>query len=166
MKVVALKKHWDGTMLNIIRTGLLLERARKRAASSKISSDDEQSKIRRTIIEGHVWFYARKNFQHLNFSKPWKSSLINDENLLAILSGGDVVAQELKQHYSCLTALYNIERVYLLTIENQDDRELSQEREVYPIVFSELLTYILEAKTSNDKLIVFRLADPVSRNSD
>jgi len=47
-----------------------LERARKRAASSKISSDDEQSKIRRTIIEGHVWFYARKKIQHLNFSKP------------------------------------------------------------------------------------------------
>jgi hypothetical protein len=32
-------------MLNIIRTGLLLERARKRAASSKISSDDEQSNM-------------------------------------------------------------------------------------------------------------------------
>ena len=77
-----------------------------------------------------------------------------------------MVAQELNHHYSCLTALYNMERVYLLTIENQDDRELSQEREVYPIVFSELLTYILEAKTSNDKPIVFRLADPVSRNSD
>ena len=59
MKVVALKKHWDGTMLNI-RTGLLLERARKRAASSKISSDDEQSKIRRTIIEGHVWFMRER----------------------------------------------------------------------------------------------------------
>jgi hypothetical protein len=47
-------------MLNIIRTGLLLERARKRAASSKISSDDEQSKIRRTIIDGHVWFMRER----------------------------------------------------------------------------------------------------------
>ena len=54
-----------------------LERARKRAASSKISSDDEQSKIRRTIIEGHVWFYARKKIQHLNFGNPLQSSLIN-----------------------------------------------------------------------------------------
>jgi len=83
---------------------------------------------------------------------------------LAVLSGGDVVAQELKYHYSCLTALYNKERAYLLTIENQDDSELSQEREVYPLVFSELLTYtcILETKTSSDKPIVFRLADLVS----
>ena len=71
---------------------------------------------------------------------------LNDGKLLAVLSGGDVVAQELKYHYSCLTALYNKERAYLLTIDNQDDSELSQEREVYPLVFSELLTYIVETK--------------------
>jgi hypothetical protein len=45
---------------------------------------------------------------------------------MAVLNGGDVVAQ---YHYFCLTALYNKERAYLLTIENQDDSELSQERE-------------------------------------
>ena len=87
---------------------------------------------------------------------------LNDEKLLAVLSGGDVIAQELKYHYSCLTALYNKERAYLLTIENQDDSELSHEREVYPLVFSELLTYILETKTSSDKPVVCRLADLVS----
>jgi hypothetical protein len=81
-----------------------------------------------------------------------------------MLSGGDVVAQELKYHYFCLTALYNKERAYLLTIENQDDSELSQEREVYPLVFSELLTYmyILGIKTSSDNPVVFFLADLVS----
>ena len=68
---------------------------------------------------------------------------LNDGKLLAMLSGGDVVAQELKYHYSCLTALYNKERAYLLTIDNQDDSELSQEREVYPLVFSEHPTYIV-----------------------
>ena len=87
---------------------------------------------------------------------------LNDGNILAVLNGGDVVAQELKHHYSCLTALYNIERVYLLTIENQDDSELSQEREVYPLVFSELLTYILGTKTSSDNPVVFRLTYIVS----
>ena len=81
---------------------------------------------------------------------------------MAVLSGGDVAAQELKNHYFCLTALYNKERAYLLTIENQDDSELSHEREVYPLVFSELLTYILETKTSSDKPVVCRLADLVS----
>ena len=58
--------------------------------------------------------------------------------------------------------LYNKERAYLLTIENQDDTELSQERKVYPDVFSELLTYILGTKTSSDNAVVFRLADQLS----
>jgi hypothetical protein len=58
----------------------------------------------------------------------------------------------------------NKEWAYLLTIENQDDSELSQEMEVYPLVFSELLTYIVETKTSSDNPVVFRLADLVSLN--
>ena len=84
---------------------------------------------------------------------------LNGGKILAVLNGGDVVAQ---YHYFCLTALYNKERAYLLTIENQDDSELSQEREVYPLVFSELLTCILETKTSSDQAVVFRIADLVS----
>jgi hypothetical protein len=62
---------------------------------------------------------------------------LNDRKILAVLNGGDVVAQ---YHYFCLTALYNKERAYLLTIENQDDIKLSREREVYAVVFSELFT--------------------------
>jgi hypothetical protein len=72
---------------------------------------------------------------------------LNDGKILAVLNGGDVVAQ---YHYFCLTALYNKERAYLLTIENLDDSELSQERGVYPLMFSALLTYILWTKTSSD----------------
>jgi hypothetical protein len=52
---------------------------------------------------------------------------------MAVLSGGDVVAQELKYHDFCLTALYIKDRAYILTIE----------REVYALVFSELFTHIL-----------------------
>ena len=48
----------------------MLERTRKTAASSNISSDDGKSKIRRTSIEGHMCFYVRKKIQHLNFGKP------------------------------------------------------------------------------------------------
>jgi hypothetical protein len=81
---------------------------------------------------------------------------LSDGKILAVLNGGDVVAQ---YHYFCLTALYNKERAYLLTIANQDDSELSQEREVYLLVFSELFTYILGTKTSSDNSVVFLLAD-------
>jgi hypothetical protein len=47
--------------------------------------------------------------------------------ILAVLNGGDVVAQ---YYYFFLTALYNKERAYLLTIENQDDSKLSQEKTI------------------------------------
>ena len=87
---------------------------------------------------------------------------LNDGKLMALLSGGDVVSQELKYHYFCLTALYNKERAYLLTIENQDDIKLSGEREVYVLVFSELFTYILGIKTSSDNPVIFHLTDIVT----
>jgi hypothetical protein len=74
-----------------------------------------------------------------------------------------VVAQ---YHYFCLTALYNKERAYLLTIENQDDSELSQEREAYSLVVSELLTYILGTKTSSDNPVLFLLADLVGLSKE
>ena len=65
---------------------------------------------------------------------------------------------KLKYHYSCLTAL---------SIENQDNSELPQEREVYSLVFSEFVTYIMETKTSSDNSVVFALQIwSVSTNSD
>ena len=117
----------------------------------------------RTSIDGHMCFYARKKIQHRQaMTKQLDKLLIecarklNDGNIMAVLNGGDVVAQ---YHYFCLTALYNKKRTYLLTIENQDDSELSRERKVYPLVFSELLTYLLGTKTCS---VVFLLADLVS----
>ena len=114
-------------------------------------------------MEGHVCFLCEK---HYPTSELWQAMTmqldkrlnecalnLNAGKFLAVLSGGDVVAQELKYHYSCLTAL---------SIENHDDSELSQEREIYPLVFSELLTYIVETKTSSNNSVVFRLADLVS----
>ena len=80
----------------------------------------------------------------------------------AVLSGGDVVAQELKYHCSCLTALYNRERSQLLAIENQKEDKISSGKEAHPLVFSELLIYIIETKISTNDMAVFRLADLVS----
>ena len=76
------------------------------------------------------------------------------------------MAQELTctfcKYHSCLTALYNKERAYLLRIENQKEGQTSQEKEAYPLVFSELLAYIhvhvVETKTSSDGPPIFRLA--------
>ena len=38
---------------------------------------------------------------------------LNDGRLLALLSAGDAVAQELKYHPGCLVALYNRERAHV-----------------------------------------------------
>jgi hypothetical protein len=42
---------------------------------------------------------------------------LNDGKLLAILSAGDIVSQELKYHPACLVALYNRERAHLVAQE-------------------------------------------------
>ncbi len=44
---------------------------------------------------------------------------LDDGKLLALLSGGDVVALELKHHCSCITALYNRKRAYIAA-ENKE----------------------------------------------
>jgi hypothetical protein len=110
----------------------MLERTRKTAASSNIFSDDGKSKIRRTIYQAALSWLAE--VQMLNFL-----SLI-------------------KTHMNFNASSSNL----AFSIENHDDSELSQEREVYLLVFSELLTYILGIKTSRDNPVVFRLADLVS----
>ncbi|KAK6175969.1 hypothetical protein SNE40_014341 [Patella caerulea] len=46
-----------------------------------------------------------------------------DRKLLAKLSAGDVIAQEVKYHPGCLVALYNRERAYLKVREQEKTQE-------------------------------------------
>ena len=57
---------------------------------------------------------------------------LNDEKLMAKLSGGDAIAQELKYHSTCLVGLYNRERAHRL-VEKQFQEGLQQD--VYPLAF-------------------------------
>ena len=86
---------------------------------------------------------------------------LNDGKLLARLTGGGIVTQELKYHRSCLTALYNRVRAHPVTVA-KERKEQSREKEIYPLVFSELLAYIVETKLSTDDPVVFKLAGLVS----
>ena len=86
---------------------------------------------------------------------------LNDGQLLARLTGGDIVAQELKYHRSCLTDLYNRERAHIATIA-KESKDQSREKEIYSLEFSELLAYIVETKLSTDGPVLFKLADLVS----
>ncbi|KAK3889082.1 hypothetical protein Pcinc_006957 [Petrolisthes cinctipes] len=85
--------------------------------------------------------------------------ILSDGKLLAKLSGGDVVTQELKYHAPCLVALYNQECDFLRAQEREQAQHDCQE--AHPIAFSELITYINEIKvtSSNDNPPIFKLTE-------
>lgn len=88
-----------------------------------------------------------------------------DHRLLAKLSTGDVVAQELKYHSGCIVALYNRERAHLNAQETQQNAERLDTQKIYPIVFSELVTYVNEMRNASEEgsaPVIFKLADLVS----
>ena len=74
----------------------------------------------------------------------------NDGRLLAMLRAGDVVAQELKYYTSYLAPLYNNEKAHL------------SRTDVYPLAFSELITYMTEGKLNSEGPKMFRLAEMAS----
>ena len=146
-----------------------LERARKRTSSTNNQPDEGHIKIRRTSLEGREsWcFLCEKESpaseirqamtMQLNERVNDCARLLNDGRLLAKLSGRDVVAQELKYHPTCLIGLYNRERAYLTSIEDEYKPDKSLRKEGYPLAFSELLPYIAETRRS-DGPTDFRLA--------
>ena len=60
----------------------------------------------------------------------------------------------------CLADLYNRERTYFRSTKRQE-QEQTLEEDAHPLVFSELVIYIVETKSSCEGPAVFRLADMV-----
>lgn len=83
---------------------------------------------------------------------------LQDQKRLAKLSVGDVVAQELKYHGTCLTSLYNKERAHLRK-QQLMSKVADSEIEINQIVFAELVTHIVESQRGNTGGLVFKLAD-------
>ena len=91
-----------------------------------------------------------------------ESLTLNDGRLLALLSAGDAVAQELKYHPGCLATLYNRERA--CKNAESSTKQVQHKKEAHPIAFAELVCYIFETKTASEESSnppVFRLADLV-----
>ena len=82
---------------------------------------------------------------------------LNDGKILSRLSAGDAIAQELKYHKDCLTILYNREKCHLAALRKQENED-SQRKGINPLVYSELLAYIVETNTNSDGPVVFKLA--------
>ncbi len=69
----------------------------------------------------------------------------NDGRLLAKLSAGDAVAQEIKYHPFCLAALYDRERVH----QNAEEYNGFDKKDTHPTAFPEIVTYICEMNPSS-----------------
>ena len=86
------------------------------------------------------------------------ATAISDGTLLARLSGGDAIAQELKYHHTCLTDLYNRETSHLKSLEKSSCRS-EAEPDVYSLVLSELVNYMVETSLSSEGSAIYPLTD-------
>ena len=77
---------------------------------------------------------------------------LQDQNLLAKLSAGDLIAMEAKYHSQCLVSLYN--RASRQTKESDDTYTISQ-----GIALAELVAYIEDARADSEISPIFKLAD-------
>lgn len=79
---------------------------------------------------------------------------LKDSKLLAKLSMGDVISQELKYHSACLISLYR-------RAQPKFDNEPHKNQLRHGLVFAELTEFMQEVKdtSSGDQLAVFKLAD-------
>ena len=135
-----------------------LERARKRRAEC-VQSVECQTKLRRASLEGQTCFISNKEAPSFELRQVMTMNLnnrlyecaqnLNDGKLLARLSGGDAIAQELKYHFACLTDLYNRERTYFRATKRMEQERPSEE-DAHPQAFSEIVTYLVETTRSGE----------------
>ncbi|CAE1315730.1 unnamed protein product [Acanthosepion pharaonis] len=151
-----------------------LERAQQRRAvpSTSRATDEPQSKRRKSadipkvecfFCEDDVILNQQEGMtERLNEHLNQCARTLNDGKLLAKLSGGDVVALEVKYHLRCLQKLYDAERAYLNSLEKAESSDPG--KDLYPVAFSELVIYIMDSKVTNTESspVVFLLADLTS----
>lgn len=133
-----------------------LKRAEKRTAPVEEADDGNNNKVQRKsgpknamecfLCEQEGGDLREASTVKLNNRLNDCARNLSDVKLLAKLSAGDAIAQELKYHPRCLAALYNRERARFTA---QQKEEGHQESSTYAIAFSELVTYITESKASS-----------------
>ena len=146
---------------------------RARAKRNKSSDDFNQatpSKLKRKSYNSTCCFLCEKSEPESELHRAMTENIdrrlkecahnLNDGKLLALLSAGDAVAQELKYHLSCLTDLYNKERIQLAK-QNKGSENYPSENSYFPLVFSQLVVNIIEAQRNSSSPVVLQLVDLV-----
>ena len=83
------------------------------------------------------------------------ATLLNEERLLAKLSGGDLIALEAKYHTKCLSMLYRKAQY----VKEEKEESGQPHHRLDGIALAELVSYIQELGTSSAELPTFKLAD-------
>ena len=131
-----------------------LGRAQKRPMSHKPTEEAGPSKCTRRSISSvtdneNLCFFCEKEIDKADRKAMTKNiyerlktcaTLLQDTKLLAKLSAGDLVAQEVKYHLICLTSVYNRERSFLR--QQKQEEQHQHDRQAYDRAFAELVTYI------------------------
>ena len=82
---------------------------------------------------------------------------LQDMELIAKPSTGDLIEQRAKYHAKCLVALYN---KAARTVENEESRERRLKRECHGIALAQLIDYIDESKNNDEGVVpFFKLSD-------
>ena len=149
----------------------ILKRAQKRSSQEDTTSDSSV-KTRRTSlgdetageIESKCFFcndvggtagLHQASTLEIDQSVRECAIKLKDNELLAKLSVGDVVAIEAKHHVKCLVALYNEVR----KLETAVPSESSKEKSLHGIAFAALVSYLEEFREDRESVAVFKLAD-------
>eukprot|EP00795_Rhopilema_esculentum_P009826 gene9826-18399_t len=151
---------------------VVLERARKRnvGESSGLVGERRSKKQRKTISKDVCFLrdeeekegaLRKASTMKLNDRLNQCSRILNDGKLLALLSAGDAVAQDLMYHPKCLASLYNRVRSHLASQNDHLNHDEDSENQNLAVAFSELFTYIIESCNSGEGPHTFRLADLV-----
>ena len=166
-------KYHQSCRLLFNNTKLQRAQQRKAVPSTSGATDEPRSKRRKSadIPKVECFFCEEEDAisnlhegmtERLNERLNQCARTLNDGKLLAKLSGGDIVALEVKYHLRCLQKLYNAERAYLNSLEKAESGDPG--KDLYPVAFSELVIYIMDGKVTNTEAapVVFRLADLAS----
>ena len=150
----------------------MLKRAEKRKEQTGSESENtEHSTVhfrsRSSITENinHLCFFCRQiaGPEGLRQASTFKldrrlracALLLEDTDMLAKLSSGDVVALEVKYHAKCLTSYYNRAR----KVKAAESKDEERTRRISATVFAELVLYIEETRSEEDITPVFKLVD-------
>ena len=121
-------------------------------SSGKSTVSASSSHINCFLCEGRSTRIESRESMTMKLNERLKkcAAVLQDENLIAKLSAGDVVAQEFEYQPTCLTALYNKERAVLNKQRSKEDFTKSlTETKADNLVLAERVTHITETQRNS-----------------